>query len=156
MAATAAHLERGYDKMFRWCSYEFRLVGRDTQLEVGATMREVVRRLRARPELLRWVFFQSPISNHQYPLTRLPAHHLHTTYHLQPQRSPLDPLPDPPIHPPQHLPRRSHTRLYPRIQHKHKRTRTPFSHGRKTQQYQQYRRWAPNRTARTRSTAVHR
>ena len=54
--------------MFRWCSYEFRLVGRDTQLEVGATMREVVRRLRARPELLRWVLFQSPItSTHTSP-----------------------------------------------------------------------------------------
>ena len=53
MASTSSQLERGYEKIFRWCSFEFQQIGRDTQLEVGATMQEAVRRLRKRPELLR-------------------------------------------------------------------------------------------------------
>ncbi|KAF5351607.1 hypothetical protein D9757_015072 [Collybiopsis confluens] len=52
MASTASQLEQGYEKIFRWCSYEFRQIGRDSQLEVSPTMREAVRRLRKRPELL--------------------------------------------------------------------------------------------------------
>ena len=56
MASTSSYLEQGYEKLFRWCSYEFRQVGRDSQLEVGTTMGEAVRRLRGRPELLRSVY----------------------------------------------------------------------------------------------------
>ncbi|KAJ7139696.1 oligomeric Golgi complex subunit 6 [Mycena epipterygia] len=52
MASTSSHLEQGYEKIFRWCSYEFRQMGRDMQIEVGGTMREAIRRLRKRPELL--------------------------------------------------------------------------------------------------------
>ncbi|KAJ7770875.1 oligomeric Golgi complex subunit 6 [Mycena maculata] len=52
MASTSSHLEQGYEKIFRWCSYEFRQMGRDMQVEVGMTMREAIRRLRKRPELL--------------------------------------------------------------------------------------------------------
>ncbi|KIK63403.1 hypothetical protein GYMLUDRAFT_197030 [Collybiopsis luxurians FD-317 M1] len=52
MASTASQLEQGYEKILRWCSYEFRQIGRDSQLEVSTTMREAVRRLRKRPELL--------------------------------------------------------------------------------------------------------
>ncbi|KAI0318919.1 oligomeric complex COG6 [Amylostereum chailletii] len=52
MAATATYLEKGYDKLFRWCSLEFRQMGRDSSLEVSGTLREAVRRLRLRPELL--------------------------------------------------------------------------------------------------------
>lgn len=53
MASTASHLEQGYEKVFRWCTYEFRQMGRDdAQLEVGLTMREAIRRLRNRPALL--------------------------------------------------------------------------------------------------------
>ncbi|KAJ7456593.1 oligomeric Golgi complex subunit 6 [Mycena latifolia] len=52
MASTSSHLEQGYEKIFRWCSYEFRQMGRDMHVEVGSTMREAIRRLRKRPELL--------------------------------------------------------------------------------------------------------
>ncbi|KAJ4481001.1 oligomeric complex COG6 [Lentinula aciculospora] len=52
MASTASQLEQGYEKILRWCSYEFLQIGRDSQLEVSAIMREGVRRLRKRPELL--------------------------------------------------------------------------------------------------------
>ncbi|KAJ7593358.1 oligomeric complex COG6 [Mycena floridula] len=52
MAVTSTHLEQGYEKMARWCSYEFRHLGRDAQLEVSPTMAETVRRLRKRPEML--------------------------------------------------------------------------------------------------------
>ena len=60
LSATATHLEQAYDKIFRWCAFEFRQLGRgDTQLavEVGDTMREAVRRLRERPELLTCVHY---------------------------------------------------------------------------------------------------
>jgi conserved oligomeric Golgi complex subunit 6 len=49
---TSSLLEQGYDKMTRWCSNEFRQMGRDTQLDVIPALRESVRRLRERPELL--------------------------------------------------------------------------------------------------------
>ena len=52
MASTSSHLELGYEKIFRWCGYEFRQMRRDVQLEVSSTMREAIRRLRHRPELL--------------------------------------------------------------------------------------------------------
>ena len=57
MASTSTHLEQGYEKIFRWCTYEFRQMGRDAQLEVAPAMREAVRRLRKRPELLTYVHF---------------------------------------------------------------------------------------------------
>ena len=55
MQTTAGHLEQAFDKIFRWCAFEFRSMGRETQLEVDDTMREAVRRLRERPELLTYV-----------------------------------------------------------------------------------------------------
>ncbi|KAL1944792.1 hypothetical protein VTO73DRAFT_3222 [Trametes versicolor] len=52
LAATAGQLEQAYDKIFRWCCFEFRQMGRDASLEVTPTMREAVKRLRERSELL--------------------------------------------------------------------------------------------------------
>lgn len=52
MAVTAAHLEKAYDKLVRWCSSEFRGMGRDASLEVSNELSEATRRLRSRPELL--------------------------------------------------------------------------------------------------------
>ncbi|KAJ7655211.1 oligomeric Golgi complex subunit 6 [Mycena polygramma] len=52
MASTSSYLEQGYEKIFRWCSYEFRQMGRDMQVEVDEIMREAISRLRKRPELL--------------------------------------------------------------------------------------------------------
>ena len=52
MTSTSAYLEQGYEKILRYCSNEFRQVGRDSQIEVNAIMREAVQRLRKRPELL--------------------------------------------------------------------------------------------------------
>ncbi|KAJ3516161.1 hypothetical protein NLJ89_g1297 [Agrocybe chaxingu] len=52
MASTSTHLEQGYEKILRYCSNEFRQVGRDAQLEVAPGMLEAVSRLRKRPELL--------------------------------------------------------------------------------------------------------
>lgn len=49
MASTSSYLEQGYEKIARWCNYEFRQL---SQLEVSTTMRESVNRLRKRPELL--------------------------------------------------------------------------------------------------------
>jgi conserved oligomeric Golgi complex subunit 6 len=57
MASTSSHLEQGYEKILRWCSFEFRQMGRDIQLEVSPSMREAVHRLRQRPELLTYVFY---------------------------------------------------------------------------------------------------
>jgi conserved oligomeric Golgi complex subunit 6 len=59
MALTSAHLEQGYEKIFRWCSFEFRQIGRDFHLEVTAIMGEAVRRLRQRPELLRFDIYST-------------------------------------------------------------------------------------------------
>ncbi|KAF7367249.1 Conserved oligomeric Golgi complex subunit 6 [Mycena sanguinolenta] len=42
MASTSSNLEQGYEKIFRWCSYEFRQMGRDMQVEVEDTMREAI------------------------------------------------------------------------------------------------------------------
>ncbi|TFY57091.1 hypothetical protein EVJ58_g7236 [Rhodofomes roseus] len=52
LSATSSYLEQAYQKIFRWCCFQFRQMGRDAQLEVGPSMREAVRRLRERPELL--------------------------------------------------------------------------------------------------------
>ncbi|KAK0483339.1 oligomeric complex COG6 [Armillaria novae-zelandiae] len=52
MSSTLSYLEQGDEKIARWCSYEFRQIGHDAHLEVTPTMREAVRRLRQRQELL--------------------------------------------------------------------------------------------------------
>ena len=56
LSATATQLEQAYDKIFRHCSFEFRQMGRDATLDVDPAMREAVRRLRQRPELLTYVY----------------------------------------------------------------------------------------------------
>jgi hypothetical protein len=57
MAVTSAHLEKASDRLLRWCSVEFRSMGRDASLEVPDELSEAVRRLRSRPELLSYVHF---------------------------------------------------------------------------------------------------
>ncbi|KZT09589.1 oligomeric complex COG6 [Laetiporus sulphureus 93-53] len=52
LSATSGYLEQAHQKIFRWCCFEFRQMGRDAQLEVSPSMCEAVRRLRHRPELL--------------------------------------------------------------------------------------------------------
>ncbi|KAI0280541.1 oligomeric complex COG6 [Russula aff. rugulosa BPL654] len=52
MSVTSAHLEKACEKLLRWCSVEFRGMGRDASLEVPDELSEAVRRLRSRPELL--------------------------------------------------------------------------------------------------------
>ncbi|KAG8970571.1 Golgi transport complex subunit 6 [Tulasnella sp. 419] len=52
MSLTSSLMDQAYHKIARWCSFEFRQMGRDSQLEVGPIMREAVKRLRQRPELL--------------------------------------------------------------------------------------------------------
>ncbi|GLB45160.1 putative conserved oligomeric complex COG6 [Lyophyllum shimeji] len=52
MASTSSNLEHGYEKISRWCSHEFRQMGRDPHVEVTSTMRQAIRWLRKRPELL--------------------------------------------------------------------------------------------------------
>ena len=56
MASTSSNLEQGYEKLLRYCSNEFRHIGRDFQLEVSTGLREAVARLRKRPELLTLVY----------------------------------------------------------------------------------------------------
>ncbi|KAH7889181.1 oligomeric complex COG6 [Phlebopus sp. FC_14] len=56
MAATSSYLEQGYEKIYRWCAFEFRRIGRENQLEVGPTMVEAIRRLSQRPEFLSEAF----------------------------------------------------------------------------------------------------
>lgn len=60
MAATSSHLEQGYEKISRWCSHEFRRIARDLHLEASAIMREAVRRLQQRPELLTYASREVP------------------------------------------------------------------------------------------------
>lgn len=55
MAVTSAHLEKACEKLLRWCSVEFRGMGRDASLEVPEELSEAVCRLRSRPELLSYV-----------------------------------------------------------------------------------------------------
>ncbi|KAI6030178.1 oligomeric Golgi complex subunit 6 [Pisolithus marmoratus] len=52
MSTTSSYLEQGYDKIHRWCTFEFRRLGSENYLEVSPTMLESVRRLSQRPELL--------------------------------------------------------------------------------------------------------
>lgn len=52
MAAISSHLEQGYEKIFRWCSNEFRQLSWDMHYEVDPVLCESIQRLRARPELL--------------------------------------------------------------------------------------------------------
>lgn len=52
MRATSHQLEVGYQKIFRWCTFEFRQFAREAQLEVSPVLREAVRRLRDRKPLL--------------------------------------------------------------------------------------------------------
>lgn len=52
MSLTSSLLEQAYQKIFRWCSYNFRQLGKDSNLEVGSVMKEAVRRLKQQPELL--------------------------------------------------------------------------------------------------------
>lgn len=58
MARTAEQLDAAYTKVQRWCSYEFRQLGKDSHLEVSHTMREAIRRLRHRPDTLRCIFLR--------------------------------------------------------------------------------------------------
>ncbi len=61
MASTSSHLEQGYEKILRYCSAEFRNLGRDSQLEVTPGIKEAILRLRKRPELLTYVkLFEGP------------------------------------------------------------------------------------------------
>jgi hypothetical protein len=53
MRATGQQLEAGYQKIFRWCTFEFRQFVREAQLEVGVVMKEAVKRLRERKPLLK-------------------------------------------------------------------------------------------------------
>ena len=57
MASTSSNSEQGYEKLVRYCSNEFRHIGRDPQLEVNQELRETVVHLRKRPELLMLVCF---------------------------------------------------------------------------------------------------
>ena len=57
MATTSSYLEQGYDKTHRWLTFEFRRIGRESQLEVSSVMREAIQRLSQRPELLSCVSF---------------------------------------------------------------------------------------------------
>ncbi|KAF9242033.1 oligomeric complex COG6-domain-containing protein [Melanogaster broomeanus] len=52
IATTSSYLEQGYEKIYRWCTFEFRRMRRDNQLEVSPLMLEAIRRLSQRPELL--------------------------------------------------------------------------------------------------------
>ncbi|KIP08762.1 hypothetical protein PHLGIDRAFT_68807 [Phlebiopsis gigantea 11061_1 CR5-6] len=52
VTTTSGYLEQAYDKIFRWCTFEFRQMGKDAQLDVDPAMQESVRRLKQRPELL--------------------------------------------------------------------------------------------------------
>lgn len=56
MAATSEQMESGYRKIHRWCQFEFRQFTKETQLEVSPAMNEAIRRLRARPALLKYVY----------------------------------------------------------------------------------------------------
>ncbi|GAA5966005.1 hypothetical protein JCM21900_004920 [Sporobolomyces salmonicolor] len=51
MEYTSQHLEAGYLKIFKWCSFEARGFAKDV-LEVSASMRTAVARLKSRPDLL--------------------------------------------------------------------------------------------------------
>lgn len=54
MEYTAHHLEAGYTKIYKWLTFEARGFAKDV-LEVSATVREAVSRLKSRPEMLSYV-----------------------------------------------------------------------------------------------------
>ena len=57
MATTSSDLEKGYEKLFRYCSNEFRQIGQDPRLELDRELRDSVEvRLQKRPELLTLAF----------------------------------------------------------------------------------------------------
>lgn len=58
MAQTSTQLDTAYAKLHRYASYEFRALGKEDaqHLEASAILREVVARLRKRPDMLRCVF----------------------------------------------------------------------------------------------------
>ena len=94
MEYTSQHLDAGYSKIFKWCSFESRGFSKDT-LEVTPTMRSAIGRLKSRPDLLACVAFASSSFS---DLTRAPQRH--------PQRPWHDAL----VVDPEPLPRRSHPR----------------------------------------------
>ncbi|GAA6064385.1 hypothetical protein JCM10212_002918 [Sporobolomyces blumeae] len=51
MEYTSRHLEAGYQKIFKWCTFEARGFARDV-LEVSANVRTAIARLKSRPDLL--------------------------------------------------------------------------------------------------------
>lgn len=58
MEYTSQHLEAGYSKIFKWCSFESRGFSKDA-LEVSTTMRQAIFRLKSRPDLLEYVLASS-------------------------------------------------------------------------------------------------
>ena len=75
MSVTSTHLEKACEKLLRWCSVEFRGMGRDASLEVPDELSEAVRRLRSRPELLSYVTHLLCFDLHHIShLTYLPTH----------------------------------------------------------------------------------
>ena len=66
MEYTSQHLEAGYSKIFKWCSFESRGFSKDV-LEVSSTMREAIQRLRQRPDLLTSVSPLPPIRPPTFP-----------------------------------------------------------------------------------------
>ncbi|KAI5479514.1 component of oligomeric golgi complex 6 [Pseudohyphozyma bogoriensis] len=56
MEYTKQHLESGYQKIFKWCSFESRGFSKDS-LEVSVTMRSAFQRLKKRPDLLDEILF---------------------------------------------------------------------------------------------------
>lgn len=53
MASTGAAMEAGYAKVSRWCELQFRQMTRESQLDVSSSLKAGVRRLGARPALLK-------------------------------------------------------------------------------------------------------
>ncbi|THH11854.1 hypothetical protein EW145_g400 [Phellinidium pouzarii] len=52
ITTASQQIEQGYDKLTRWCSLEFRQFVKDALLEVTPIMREAIKWLRKKPELL--------------------------------------------------------------------------------------------------------
>ncbi|KAJ9109232.1 hypothetical protein QFC21_000561 [Naganishia friedmannii] len=68
MATTTEHLEDAYEKLHRWAMFEFRKVARGEQVEVSPVMRETVKRLRERRDLLDDVLNLLTTTRQQYLL----------------------------------------------------------------------------------------
>lgn len=56
MNVTSSLLDQGYQKIHRWCSTEFRQLGKDAHLEVDSLMKEGMKRLKHQSELFVYVF----------------------------------------------------------------------------------------------------